>query len=73
MDGIYARPETVQIEGGRDFGFGGSPTYRVRWIDPDGHMRVTRTDLFWGEAHVLADMLEHGEPYVRERWTTWRH
>jgi hypothetical protein len=64
---LYAQPGTTIVEGSRDFGFG-FPTYRVRWKDPNGYRRQTRMDMLWGEAHLLADMLEHGEPYIRSEW-----
>lgn len=66
---IYAKPGTIHVET-RDFHFPRQhgPLYRVWWLDPEGHHRSTPMTLRWGEAYLLADKLEHGEPYIREEW-----
>lgn len=61
MTPIYAQPGTTMVEGHGPPDF---MLYRVTWLDPQGHVHMTPTTLLWGEAYVLADRLDHGQPYV---------
>lgn len=65
--GVYAQPGTTMVES-HDTGLTRVFNYQVTWLDPQGHLQRTPAILTYGEAHILADMLDHGEPYVRDRW-----
>lgn len=61
MAPLYAPRGTPMVEGR-----GSNPSaldYRVVWLDPSGHVHTTSWNLIWGEARILADKLDHGEPY----------
>lgn len=58
---IYAQQGTVMVEG---HGRPDDMLYAVTWLDPQGCQHQTPKTLLWGQAWLLADKLDHGEPYV---------
>jgi hypothetical protein len=59
---IYAQQGTVMVQGrGNDIE---ALKHRVVWQDQAGHVHTTPWLLTYGEAHILADRLEHGEPWT---------